>query len=611
MEMERDCIEHNTLLTLSNGLSMKIKNMKNNNINVYGFDENKNGLTKSKQVGFLDKGKKDCIELTMEDGRKITCTEDHPLLTQENKWIKAKNLTINEDKLKVGVTCPELDIEKEITECNNWQLEVGDLTLKTDNKDNYVKTLAFARMIGLIITDGHIDNNNRGSVYLGHKLDVEQFLEDLNMFFEKESYNTEKHCYTVCIPNELMNNIVKLEGLIIGKKVDQKAKLPEFVSNCPKPILREFLGAMFGGDGHTCFLGMHRGKRDILSSVGFSQSRTKENVESLNNMMEQIKELLNKFDINEVSIQKPKEISDSKNKNSKIKVYQIDLHIALDNLIKFSENIGFRYCCHKLQRLEGGVSYKRLKSEVIRQHNLIVDKVDKATNYKEIRLKNPNKNVKTKDAIINAVNELKEKEALIHDYAIPSTHDINDHLIRGTKFGSFRSKSFPTAEDYLRNVGALDWFLNDKNTAYGVDSNANHLPTMNLKVIGRKSVGEKPVYDISVDKTHSFLAEGVIAHNCMIAHGMAQFLKERLVNTSDQYYVHVCSSCGMFARKKPDKDIYVCQLCNDRGLSYTTHKVEIPYGFKLLIQELKSINILPKIKVNTDIYNEEPSKHNA
>ena len=100
---------------------------------------------------------------------------------------------------------------------------------------------------------------------------------------------------------------------------------------------------------------------------------------------------------------------------------------------------------------------------------------------------------------------------------------------------------------------------------------------------------------------------GEMERDCMIAHGMGQFLKERLVDTSDQYYVHVCSNCGLFARKRPDRDIYVCQVCNIRNESYTTHKVEIPYAFKLLIQELQSINILPKIKVDTDIYNEQPS----
>ena len=609
-EMERDCVSADTLVTLSNGLSMKIKNMRNNKINIFGFDENKNGLVKSKQIDFMNKGTRPCIQLTMEDGRNIICTEDHPMLTKNNEWIKAKDLIINKDRLKVGIKCPELDIEKEINECNGWSLNVDDLTLKTDNNDNYLKTLAFARIIGLLITDGHIAPDNRGSVFLGHKLDVELFLEDLNMFCNYNNYIKQNHCYTINLPLVFMKKILNLNGLIIGKKVNQAAVLPEFVNNCPKPILREFLGAMFGGDGHTCFLGLHRGKCDLLSSVGFSKSKTEENVESLNDMMEQIKGLLSKFNINKVTIQKPKEISDSKNKENNDKVYEINLHIALDDLIKFYQNIGFRYCCHKSQRLEGGVSYKRLRTEVTRQHNWIVNRVDEITNYKAEKLANSSKKIQTKNAIIKAVNELKQNEALLHEYAIPTTTDIRDHLIRGTKFGSFRSGSFPTAEEFLKSINILDWFLNDDNTAYGVERQKDYLPTMNMKVIGKKLVGNKPVYDISVDKTHSFLAEGVIAHNCMIAHGMGQFLKERLVNTSDQYFVHVCSNCGLFARKKPDKNIYVCQLCNLRNNVYTTHKVEIPYAFKLLIQELEAINIVPKIKVETDIYNEDPSQHN-
>ena len=57
------------------------------------------------------------------------------------------------------------------------------------------------------------------------------------------------------------------------------------------------------------------------------------------------------------------------------------------------------------------------------------------------------------------------------------------------------------------------------------------------------------------------------------------------------------------------KDIYLCQVCSIRNESYTTHIIEIHYAFKLLIQELISINILPRIKVETDIYNEQPSMH--
>jgi intein/homing endonuclease len=141
-------------------------------------------------------------------------------------------------------------------------------------------------------------------------------------------------------------------------------------ASCPKPIIREFLGGLFGADGHTCVLGMHRGKRDILSSISFSKSKKSEHLDSLYSMMKDLQDLLNKYGIFKTTIQKAKETSYSKenHENQVEKSYQVTLHLDMDELIPFSEKIGFRYCCHKSQRLEAGVSYKRLRNEVIRQH---------------------------------------------------------------------------------------------------------------------------------------------------------------------------------------------------------------------------------------------------
>ena len=97
---------------------------------------------------------------------------------------------------------------------------------------------------------------------------------------------------------------------------------------------------------------------------------------------------------------------------------------------------------------------------------------------------------------------------------------------------------------------------------------------------------------------------GEMERDCMIAHGMGQFLKERLLETSDLYHVHVCSSCGLFASKVINKNIYRCQSCDLNKKSYSTHRIAIPYAFKLLIQELKAVSILPRIRVKTDKYND-------
>jgi len=641
-EMERDCKLEGTRISLASGLSIKIENMKNCNWEVLGWSEKHDGMVKALQSDFLYKGERECVELMLEDGRKVSCTENHPLLTIDNKWVHAKDLEIGVTKLKTSVTYPVMDVHDEINECKGWELMVGNIKLQTNTEKELLKTMAFVRILGYLITDGHIYHNAKENkvgaiIFLGHMIDVNTLLDDLRLFcpIVQKNWN-EKKLYKVRIPAAFVREILKLEGIITGRKITQAAELPNFIvdSNCPKPIIREFLGGMFGGDGHTCLLGLHRGKRDILSSISISMSKTNEHLESLKNMFEQMKTLFAKFGIEKVSIQNFKETTSSKNKDvsqSKRK-YQLTLHLEIDELIPFSEKIGFRYCCHKAQRLEAGVSYRRLRNEVIRQHNWIVERVDQLTNFSKIKAENPKKNIPTKEAIIKAVEELKLTEALIHEYAIPNTHDINDHLVKGTKFSKFSSKSFPTAEEYLKEIGALDWFLTDEkqesekskdkeklleveeeitdeqeqeqkeeeeppkspsaNVSYGVNRNLESLPTMNLKVLSRIPIGPKPVYDIQVDEVHSFLANGVVSHNCMLSHGSVQFLKERTFDCSDKYVVWIDKETGTIAPINEEKGIYK-SLYSDNTTRFA--KVQLPYSSKLLIQELASMHILPRI----------------
>lgn len=627
-EMERDCCDGP--ISLNCGLAVMIGEMEDVGEYVLGWSESKNGMVPSKQCAFMDKGMRDCVELTLEDGRKITCTEDHPVLTSDNAWIKVKDLEINKTRVKTSVSYPLMKVKEEIAECGGWTLSFGKQTLRTDNYNEYMRTLAFARILGLLTTDGSISSHYKrptGYVSLGHKIDLDQFLGDITMFCEinQMSFKT-KNYYYVTIPTEFLEDILYLGGILRGRKIDQPAVFPEFIldEKCPRPIIREFLGGMFGGDGHTCVLGMHRGKRDVMTSVSFSKSKMVEYGDSLHKMFEDFQKLLCKCGIHNTTIQKAKETTASKRKfelkdksDTSNRSFQLTLHLPIEQLIPFSEKIGFRYCCHKSQRLEAGVSYRRLREEVCRQHNWLVNRVDEITHFKEIKSKYPDKIVPTKSAIIKAVEELKKTEGLLHDYAIPSTHDITDHLIKGTEFGKFTSKSFPTAEQFMEKIGALNWFLSDdaesdkkmddvddhvfkeieekeyESTAtYGVHRESASLPTMNLEVVSRINVGPKHVYDISVEDTNSFLVNGIVAHNCMVSHGASRFTRERLYDVSDKYQVHVCSKCGMVAAYNDALGIHCCKMCDNRtDFAY----VEIPYSCKLLFQELQTMNVVPRI----------------
>ena len=84
---------------------------------------------------------------------------------------------------------------------------------------------------------------------------------------------------------------------------------------------------------------------------------------------------------------------------------------------------------------------------------------------------------------------------------------------------------------------------------------------------------------------------GEMERDGLICHGMAQMTKDRLFNCSDKYHIYACNSCGMQASVNVNKKIYICMMCDNRT---SFSKLNVPYAYKLLTQELVTMNIAPR-----------------
>ena len=94
---------------------------------------------------------------------------------------------------------------------------------------------------------------------------------------------------------------------------------------------------------------------------------------------------------------------------------------------------------------------------------------------------------------------------------------------------------------------------------------------------------------------------GEMERDVMLAHGISRFCRERLYDVSDKYSVHVCKKCGMIAQYNDEGNamlgkfnfsVHKCSICdNMTDFAYA----EIPYAFKLMAQELQTINCVPRL----------------
>jgi DNA-directed RNA polymerase II subunit RPB2 len=85
---------------------------------------------------------------------------------------------------------------------------------------------------------------------------------------------------------------------------------------------------------------------------------------------------------------------------------------------------------------------------------------------------------------------------------------------------------------------------------------------------------------------------GEMERDCMISHGSAAWLMERLFKVSDEYRIHVCDTCGLMAIANLRKNVFECRAC---GKQTSISQVMIPYAFKLMLQELMAMMVSPRL----------------
>ncbi len=84
---------------------------------------------------------------------------------------------------------------------------------------------------------------------------------------------------------------------------------------------------------------------------------------------------------------------------------------------------------------------------------------------------------------------------------------------------------------------------------------------------------------------------GEMERDCLIGYGASMLIRERLLEESDKTTMHVCTDSGCVATPDFTANKNYCKL----GQSDDSEPVEMSYAFKLLLDEIQSLCIFPRI----------------
>ena len=567
------CVVGGTPVLLANGTSRRIEQLPNaGGVRVFGPTADKT-LAMANQREMIPQGKRECVSLVLQDGRRLVCTPDHKIMRADGQWVRADRLVLGKDRVLVGLEAPLDDVGDDEAD---YALTTGSFTFSMETAHERARTLAFARLVGHLICDGSISVHGQGRMNVGQALDRQAVLDDVELLTGKRPAGTryDERKWSIALPQELTDAISALPGVRVGRRIDQPASLPAFVLDreCPVAVVREFLGGLFGADGHAPTL--HRSNASkgadgaVLCHPVFSQTAKPEPVETLKQQMRAVISLLERCgvrlkgtSVNEYAVRR----STSSYPPARDGVPRIEVRLQLTHGLSFVERVGYRYCVDKALRASAAAAYWRMVDGINRQRLWMADRLEEA-------------HAAHAELSFNAAREVVAAELTAREtpvfphYSLLEGHDRFDRLpTPETAFKPLHRKScgFPSPAEFFEQIGARSGFaalrardssigessdfeMRTRDTidnpsgdgsieepkSYCVDKEALEAPTFALAVVDRREAGVHPVYDIAVDGLNTFVAGTVLVSNCI---GNAGPLPEEIAAAIQNSDVIACS----------------------------------------------------------------------
>jgi len=526
------CVDGDTLVSCGNGLSYPIAELEQwvsrNPMMKIVYGERDGGISASVAEGAVEQPtKRDCVELMLSDGRTLICTPDHRVRVMDSSgallWKESQHIALGAesgDCVLVGATFPR---DSACPREAGWSLRVGphEFVMPAVDMAARERTLALARLLGLLLTDGCVRMDGTAYVLVPNlHIDAPVVARDIKLVtgedmvphpvpvdsVGEDGVDARNRAACVQLPKAFAQHLHMLPGMMVGKRTEKIASWPAFLleEGCPTSVLRAFISGVLSGDGHApsvkdngAFHWPHLFTQETLATPGHRAAlRTK--IVQLAAMITRVTRI--KFAEGEACVDTVYEEREGQT--------QYALHYGSDlSGIVLGDYVSFVYCAAKQCRMEAYSAYARLSSIALFQQREIIGMAAIADK-----------------GLAGAEKRIDEFTARGEYLFLKTDNDSLQRAVSKSKARHPRELDFKLDQDFsavkfLESIGAQAWFTDED--AYAIKPSDTSVPYMKMRVLQRRACGKRTVYDVLNAATESFIANGICVHNCGLVKNLA------------------------------------------------------------------------------------------